>query len=126
MRAFKDNGLKKASRMTPLAERRCYNHPRREAAVLCPGCHRFYCRECVAEHDDMMLCSTCINKTRRKGDVLKSRLVGFARTAQSIAGFLLLWLLFYYLGQALLSLPSSFHEGAVWKSLYSSVGPDRR
>lgn len=109
-----------------LAKRRCYNHPAREAAVLCPGCHRYYCRECVAEHDDLMLCSACIRRTRNKDDVLRSRLAGLARAVQSIAGFLLVWLFFYYIGQALLSLPSSFHEGTVWKTLFRFVGPRSR
>ena len=43
-------------------------------------------------------------------------LAGLARLGQFLFGFMVLWLFFYYVGQALLSLPSSFHEGTVWQS----------
>lgn len=108
--------------MTQLADRRCRNHPGREAVVLCPGCHDFYCRECVSEHDDLMLCSACIRKRLGKGESLRSGFAGILRAVQAIAGFLLLWLFFYCLGRALLTLPSSFHEGTVWKNLFNYVG----
>jgi hypothetical protein len=40
------------------------------------------------------------------------------RTGQVITGILVLWILFYFLGQILVSIPSSFHEGTVWKSAW--------
>ena len=36
--------------MSNLIHQRCSNHPGREAAVRCPECGRFFCRECVTEH----------------------------------------------------------------------------
>jgi hypothetical protein len=33
-----------------------------------------------------------------------------------VVGTGILWMIFYYLGQALLSLPSSFHEGTLWQT----------
>ena len=30
-------------------------------------------------------------------------------------GILLLWIFFYYLGQALLLMPDEFHEGTLWQ-----------
>lgn len=34
---------------------------------------------------------------------------------QCVLAFLVLWVLFHSLGQCLLRLPSSFHEGTLWK-----------
>jgi hypothetical protein len=34
---------------------------------------------------------------------------------QFLLGLLVVWLSFYYLGQILVSVPSSFHEGTVWE-----------
>ena len=45
-----------------LRHQRCYHHHGREAVVRCPECGRFYCRECVTEHDDRMLCSRCLEQ----------------------------------------------------------------
>jgi hypothetical protein len=42
---------------------------------------------------------------------------GFARVFRSVqllAGVILAWFFFYLIGQGLLSLPSSFHEGTLW------------
>jgi hypothetical protein len=41
-------------------------------------------------------------------------LAGPFRILQFIGGSVLVWLFFYYLGQMLLELPSSFHEGNLW------------
>ncbi len=43
-----------------LIDQRCWHHPTREAVVRCPGCSRFYCRECVVEHLGRMMCSDCV------------------------------------------------------------------
>jgi hypothetical protein len=37
------------------------------------------------------------------------------RVAQGLAGLAAAWLVFYLAGRALLMVPSSFHEGSVWK-----------
>jgi hypothetical protein len=34
-------------------------------------------------------------------------------------GFFTAWLFFYWLGESLLFLPSSFHEGTLWETLGS-------
>jgi hypothetical protein len=104
-----------------LASRRCSNHQRREAAALCPGCSRYFCRECITEHDDRVLCASCLGKTYKPPLLRRFRLGAAVRVFGALAGFLLLWASFYYLGQALLSLPSSFHEGTVWKSGWNDI-----
>ncbi len=45
-----------------LSGKRCFNHAGREAAARCPGCRRFYCRECVTEHDGRVLCAECLRR----------------------------------------------------------------
>lgn len=91
--------------MTPLVEQRCFHHPAREAVVRCPGCRRFYCRECVTEHEGRMMCAACasadVQRGARRGSIA-------AWIAGAAAGFLLAWLIFYYFGMLLERIPSDF------------------
>jgi hypothetical protein len=101
--------------MQNLAEQRCFNHAGREAVARCPECTQFYCRECITEHDDRVLCAACLRKLAR---VPLFRRRGFARTfrtAQVMVGLMAAWLFFYLIGSALLSIPASFHEGQLWQ-----------
>ena len=96
-----------------LGVQRCSNHPGREAAARCPECGRFFCRECVTEHEDRVLCSACLAsaggaKAAARGQGIVGKTVAFAGSLTA------LWLLFYLLGRGLLALPSSFHEGTLW------------
>jgi hypothetical protein len=90
-----------------LIHQRCWHHADREAVVRCPQCRRFYCRECVIEHAGRMICAACIEgsgETRAAGS-------GIALwTILGMAGFLLAWMVFYYLGMALDRIPSDFFE----------------
>ena len=98
-----------------LAEQRCFNHALREAVARCPECTHFFCRECITEHDDRVLCAACLRKLARV-PLLRRR--GFARCfrlAQVMVGLLAAWLFFYIIGNTLLSIPASFHEGALWQ-----------
>ena len=107
--------------MSDIASRRCFNHPEREAAVMCPECKKDFCRECVTEHDDRMLCARCLQKLLKKPFIKRFRLRYLLRIGQCLMGFLIAWLVFYYLGEMLLSIPTSFHEGTIWKSIGSNV-----
>jgi hypothetical protein len=101
--------------MSSLAQQRCFNHSQREAAARCVGCRQDFCRECVTEHDDRVLCAICLQKlfkppvTRRRG------LAVVLRGGQCLMGVVLLWFAFYLAGEALLSIPTSFHEGTLWQ-----------
>lgn len=100
-----------------LAQKRCFHHHRREAVVRCPECGRYFCRECVTEHDQRMLCSSCLSKLyadRPAGT--RSWIRGVSLLVQSVLGFLLIWYAFYWIGLMLLSIPDAFHEGTVWDS----------
>ena len=95
-----------------IAQERCFNHTFREAVARCPACGRTFCRECISEHDDRVICAFCLKRFSKKA-VRRYRLVGLVRLAQILMGVLLLWSSFYLLGKALLTIPSSFHELAI-------------
>ena len=100
---------------SPLHRQRCFHHAEREAVAQCPSCQRFHCRECITEHDHRVICTTCLNRLLQppsRPPAMGRALLGLAQLA---LGFVLLWLLFATLGQVLIALPSSFHEGTVWK-----------
>ena len=102
---------------TPNVNRlRCFYHEFREAACRCPICRRYFCRECVTEHDDRLLCVECL-KTIVAGQA--ARLSGVRRVLRgvlTVAGILTAWLFFYAIGRTLLLIPSAVHDGTVWDS----------
>ena len=99
-----------------LAHQRCFNHSLREAAARCPECRRFFCRECVTEHEDRVLCAACLRKRVKPPFTQRSGFVAVVRAVQWLAGLFIVWLLFYVLGAVLVSLPDSFHQGSMWKA----------
>ncbi|MBI5386987.1 MAG: rhomboid family protein [Verrucomicrobia bacterium] len=111
--------------MAPLLHQRCFNHSLREAAARCPECGRFFCRECVTEHDDRVVCAACLRQLVQPRLTQRSGFVAVVRTAQTLAGVLMVWLFFYLLGQMLVSLPDSFHEGTLWKGSWLDEGESR-
>ena len=101
--------------MQPLAQQRCFNHVTREAAARCPECGRFFCRECVTEHDDRVICAGCLRNVAHV-PLFKRR--SFTRALQIVRcglSVLLLWFTFYLIGEGLSSLPDSFHQGTLWQ-----------
>jgi hypothetical protein len=47
--------------MQDITQQRCLNHMLREAVARCPECSRFFCRECITEHEDKVLCASFEN-----------------------------------------------------------------
>lgn len=87
----------------------------REAVARCPDCKRFFCRECISEHDDRVLCASCLSRRLSREEKKQyGRVLHFFPLA---LGLLTAWLFFYWIGEGLLLLPSSFHEGTFWKNL---------
>ena len=102
--------------MDILRNQHCYNHAQREAVVRCPACGRYFCRECVTEHDDRMLCSHCLAQVSGNGGRAGRRLIeGGLLFLQGLGGWLLLGYAIYLMGRALLAIPHDFHEGTFWK-----------
>ncbi|MDB6094618.1 MAG: rhomboid family protein [Verrucomicrobia bacterium] len=98
-----------------LRARRCVRHGDREAAARCPECGRFFCRECVVEHDGKILCADCLARS-----AVASRAAhrgrGIRRSLGLAAAVMFTWLIFYGAGLLLLRIPASFHEGTVWQT----------
>lgn len=102
--------------MTILDHQRCYHHQTREAVVRCPDCGRFFCRECVTEHNHRMLCSQCLQRMMGASEKNAKPVVeNFVLLCQGGIGFLLIWYAFYLMGLFLLSIPHAFHEGTIWQ-----------
>jgi hypothetical protein len=95
---------------------RCFNHAERDASARCVACGRYFCRECVAEHDGRMICGACLRKEpdARQGEggrwLARAGLAG-----QFAAAVVVAWLVFYVAGRTLLQVPAEFHEGTVWQ-----------
>lgn len=102
--------------MQEIAQQRCFNHILREAAANCPECSRFFCRECVTEHEDRVLCAVCLARESKKVGLKRVRMEKLQHILQLAGGGLTVWIIFYYLGQMLLALPTSFHDGTIWKT----------
>jgi hypothetical protein len=102
--------------MPPLIHQRCLNHAQREAAARCLDCGRFFCRECVTEHDDRLICAACLRKLARTPLLKRRGIAGVLRIAQCLVGLVLAWFFFYVVGECLLALPTSFHEGTLWQA----------
>lgn len=95
-----------------LLDQRCVNHAQREAAVQCPSCKRFFCRECVTEHAGRMVCVSCVAMLAR----VHEKMVPAQRARWAVlamGGLVLAWLVFYYLGLTLARIPSDFHGAEV-------------
>ena len=108
--------------MTALARQVCLNHPRREAVARCVECTRYFCRECIADHEGRLLCGSCLHKLAQAGVKRARTWPGTLRgVTKSVAGFTLGWLLFYTVGRALVQLPSTFHEDSFWNATWTKL-----
>ncbi|HWM23856.1 MAG TPA: rhomboid family protein [Chthoniobacterales bacterium] len=96
---------------------RCVHHPDREAAARCPECSRFFCRECVSEHDDRVLCASCLAAGLRVRAPGRSRFSPLGRALAAVLGLCLAWWFFDLVAQGLMRLPASVHEGSIWENI---------
>lgn len=101
--------------MTELTHQRCLNHAAREAVARCPECRQHFCRECVTEHEDRVICSACLKKLAAVPLLKRPGFALAGRAVQCIIGIFFAWFFFYLIGAGLLSLPASFHEGTLWE-----------
>ncbi len=99
-----------------MIQQRCANHEFREAASRCPVCLRYFCRECVTEHEDRVLCAECLKKVIASEKVQSGLGRSLLRALLPIAGLLMAWLFFYAIGRTLLLIPAAVHDGTIWES----------
>ncbi len=98
-----------------LSSKRCSNHWQREAAARCPECGRYFCRECITEHEDRILCAACLKKLTKETTGKSVSAAILLRAFQMLISILILWSFFYYMGKTLLLMPDEFHEGTLWE-----------
>lgn len=101
--------------MVALAAQRCQHHAQRQAVARCPACGRYFCRECVTEHDGRVLCAACLHALLHPAEGARQGWRWGGRCVSAAVSFAMLWLLFYWLAQGLLSLPEIFHEETSWQ-----------
>jgi hypothetical protein len=101
--------------MSTLIRQTCFVHRQREAAARCPECARFFCRECVTEHEGRVLCVGCLARVNERAGESRLRLGWLWRAGQVTAALFLAWIFFYWLGGLLLRIPPDVHEGIYWE-----------
>lgn len=101
--------------MQSLAYQRCFNHGTREAVARCPECKQFFCRECVTEHDDRVLCSGCLRKLAAVPFRKRPAFITVKRVFQCGASLIVAWFVFFLVGELLVRIPAEFHEGTLWQ-----------
>ena len=104
--------------MAAVVHQRCFHHSLREAVARCPECRQFYCRECITEHEDRVICAACLKDLARPAARRRFHWTGVLILGECLAGVLTVWLFFYIAGRSLLAIPDSFHEGTVWESTF--------
>jgi len=98
-----------------LQRQQCILHPDRGAVARCPQCQRFYCHECITEHDGEVLCRHCLSAQSEQnitGSFQRHRKAFNSLVVKpllAVAGMFLLWVMFITLGSLLLRFPDSFH-----------------
>ena len=101
--------------MTDIAAQRCFRHPAREAVARCPECGRTFCRECITEHEDRVICAACLAGLAADEQASRRPAQSLGVMLKAALGLVVAWLIFYSMGQALLRLPGAFHEGYLWR-----------
>ena len=107
--------------MPALASQRCLNHSSREAVARCPECSLFFCRECITEHDDRVICAACLKKLALLESRPSRQRLNLWPAAQGAGGLFIAWFVFYVVGRLLLAIPDEFHDEALWKTKWMNA-----
>lgn len=100
--------------MSSVTRQRCLHHPLREAVARCVECHQSFCRECITEHDDRIVCSNCLKLIAQHTPASRWRWQRLIAPFQVAFGVMVAWLFFYFAGRVFVSIPTRYHEGTVW------------
>ncbi len=107
--------------MTVVAHQRCLNHDEREAVARCPECRQYFCRECITEHEERVVCASCLKKLASAAVPPRRQAWDVWPAAQIAGGLVIAWVVFYFAGEALLALPAEFHDDRLWQSRVMST-----
>ena len=78
--------------------------------MQCPGCGRYFCRECASEHDGRYLCVSCIRAAAPAVSRRRELLRPAMRALLFLGAFYLLWQSFYVAGYLILQVPTATHD----------------
>lgn len=98
-----------------IARSSCLIHPSRPAEARCPQCRRFFCGECITEHEGRLTCAQCLREGRKEEAGGGGRRSYLLPVLQWGIGLLLIWMFFYCCARVLMMMPASFHDGMVWE-----------
>jgi len=110
--------------MAALASQRCLNHSAREAIARCLECGSFFCRECITEHDERVICASCLKKVAHAAAKPVRRRLNAWPVLQGTGGLMIACFVFYTIGRMLLALPDSVHDGSLWEMDYSDTSAE--
>ena len=106
-----------------VAKRTCGIHVEREAVAQCPSCRKFFCRECITEHDYQMICAGCLAALLEgKGDdetaQKRAGISGPVLTVvQVVSGVMLVWFVCFTIAELLRQLPPDLHSGSMFEDI---------
>lgn len=86
-----------------VADEKCWYHAARAAAARCPECEKYYCRECITEHEGQVICATCLDALTTEEE-REEQASGLFSIVYGLLGMLLSWLLFYVISRSLIEL----------------------
>ena len=112
--------------MNSALAQRCMHHPLREAVARCPECGQFYCRECITEHEDRVVCSSCLRKLTATVEKKRRNFAPLGRAAATATGLLIAWIFFFLIGRMLVNIPAKFHEGTLWETELEEAVEDEK
>lgn len=112
---------------SPLVQQRCLHHTERQAVARCPRCASYYCRECITEHDEQVVCASCLRSLLKprtpEGEPRRhwlrriTRLPGqLGQLTLLLIGLLIIWSFFHLVGKGLLATPAKYHDATLWHS----------
>lgn len=109
-----------------LSRQRCVRHSAREAAARCPSCGRFFCRECVTEHEGRILCAACLSRqSEQTEDTSRSWVRAAFRATRAglvlAVSFLFLWGFYTVIGAILHAIPDKFHDSTAIEHLRDAI-----
>lgn len=94
----------------------CCVHGERPAAARCPSCRRFFCPECITEHEGRLTCASCLDSAAPPEGEKKPGIGLFAAPVlQFVIALLVCWLIFHFVAQFLGDISDEFHDGTVWE-----------
>ena len=99
-----------------LSKLHCFNHSLREAVARCLECNRYFCRECIIEHKERVICAEClerINAQEEKKDSIYLSII--TRTIATFITIFILWFTYYAIGEQLQKIPTFFQKGRLFE-----------